>query len=111
MSELTTRAVTSFQEWDELPANQSPLYMCSYQQLIQEPIKTVQAIYRRFGMDFSPEASQNMRTYLKDHPQNKHGRHEYSLQQYGLTFDDVRRECSVYEKYMESKGYKSEDII
>ena len=109
MSELTTRGVQAFRKFDQLPTNQNPLYMCDYNDLVRDPLKTTRKIYQNFGMELSPQAEENMTQYVQKHPQNKYGRHEYSLEQYGLTFEDVKRECHVYEDYMKRKGFT--DVI
>ena len=39
---------------------------------------------------------QRMSTYLADNPQNKHGVHHYSLEQFELTPDDIERHFADY---------------
>ena len=107
MSELTAKGVRSFQKFDKLPSNKNPLYMCDYTDLVKDPIKITRKIYQKFGMDLTPQAEENMLQYLRENPQNKYGRHQYSLEQYGLTYDDVKKECTVYEDYMKTKGYNN----
>ena len=79
--------------------------MCDYTDLVKDPIKITRKIYQKFGMDLTPLAEENMLQYLRENPQNKYGRHRYSLEQYGLTYDDVKKECTVYEDYMKTRGY------
>ncbi len=55
-----------------------------YSELVRDPLATVQAIYERFGLPLSAEAQQRMRNWLACNPQGKHGRHHYTLEQFGL---------------------------
>ena len=109
MSKLTARGVQTFRKFDQLSSHKNPLYMCDYSDLVRDPLKITRKIYRKFDMDLSPHAEENMTQYIRKHPQNKYGRHQYSLDQYGLTYDDVKRECRDYEQYMKSKGFT--DVI
>jgi hypothetical protein len=67
-----------------------------YQALIQDPIGTVEAIYRRFGFDLTEEVLQLMRKFLTDNPRHKHGAHRYSLAQFGLDADTERARFRDY---------------
>ena len=53
-----------------------------------------------------------MQEWLDDNPRGKHGKHEYSLEQYGLTEEDVVRAFlpyyqRFYPKELERMGYQS----
>ena len=49
----------------------------------------VRRIYAHYGLVLTPEAEAGMRAWVARNPQNKHGRHEYTLEQYGLTEEDI----------------------
>jgi hypothetical protein len=53
-------------------------------------------LYARFGEPFTPEAQAAMDKLLAHNPQGKHGKHEYSLQEFGLTTAAVRRHFRDY---------------
>ncbi len=55
-----------------------------YQDLLADPIACVQRIYDRVGRELTPEAAQAMRDHMADQVQGKHGRHTYSLAEFGL---------------------------
>ncbi|MCC6767150.1 MAG: sulfotransferase [Deltaproteobacteria bacterium] len=67
-----------------------------YRELVRDPLGAVRRIYERFGDELSPQAETAMSTYLATHPQNRHGRHLYSLEQFGLDAGSVRR---LFEPY------------
>jgi Sulfotransferase family len=76
-----------------------------YGELMREPIDTVRNLYESLGDDFTPEAEHCMRAWLADNPQDKFGRHEYKLAQYGLTPQAVR---SMFERYLSEYEVESE---
>ena len=45
----------------------------------------MRALYKSLGDDFSASAENAMRAWLADNPQGKFGKHEYALDQFGLT--------------------------
>lgn len=83
----------------------SRFYDIHYHTLVQDPIGTVQQIYAYFGYDFHPQIAENIKNWLAQNPQHKHGVHQYSLQQFGLDPDRVNRQ---FAKYRERFGIISE---
>lgn len=63
-----------------------------YRDLIQAPIETVHSIYNFFGERLDQVTEQRMKDWLKANPQAKHGIHRYSLKQFGLNEDVVKRQ-------------------
>ena len=55
-----------------------------YQQLTREPISSMRRLYAQLGDEFTAEAEAGMQAWLDDNPQDKFGKHEYKLAQYGL---------------------------
>jgi len=72
----------------------TPICDIDYVDLVQDPLKTVQHIYHFFGDRLSPEAIYKMEQWIADNPQNKHGIHRYSLEQFGLSEATVRERFS-----------------
>lgn len=68
-----------------------------YADLVNEPIATMKTLYAALGDDFTPAASAGMRGWLDDNPQNKFGRHEYKLDEFGL---DERQVRAAFERYL-----------
>jgi hypothetical protein len=62
----------------------------------QDPMAVVRAIYRHFGLDLGEEAEQRMRQWLGANPQHKHGRHEYSAEQFGLSDEAIHERFADY---------------
>ena len=67
-----------------------------YRQFVEDPMASVKQIYDAFGIELAAPTEQAMRAYVTDNPQKKHGSHEYSLEQYGLSPEAVRTRLSSY---------------
>ncbi len=60
------------------------------------PLREVRRIYDRFGLELDAHTESTMQEWLAANPQHKHGRHDYSPGQYGLTRDELRRHYAAY---------------
>jgi len=61
-----------------------PFLDIAYADIVADPVATVERIYRHFELDLSDEAEDRMRQFLARNPKDKHGRHRYTLEQFGL---------------------------
>jgi Sulfotransferase family len=68
-----------------------------YADLIRDPMPAMRKLYKSLGDDFTQEADAGMRGWLNDNPQDKFGKHEYKLAQFGLTPEKVR---AMFERYL-----------
>src|SRR5262249_32339601 len=55
-----------------------------YTDLVRDPIGTARAIYAGLGLSLSPAAEEQMQRYVAAMPKDRHGRHEYTLAEFGL---------------------------
>ena len=60
---------------------------------------TIRKIYSHFNLNLTPGAEAAMQRYLEENPQNKHGKHEYTLQQFGITDEDINKNFAEYLQY------------
>ena len=68
-----------------------------YADMMRDPIGVMRAVYAQLGDDFTPEAEAGMQAWVDDNPQDKFGRHEYKLGQFGLTQQDLE---PLFERYL-----------
>ncbi|HTZ69968.1 MAG TPA: sulfotransferase [Acetobacteraceae bacterium] len=68
-----------------------------YGPLMRDPIGTMRVIYKALGDEFTEAAEAGMRAWLIDNPQDKFGRHEYKLEQYGLSVAGL---TPLFERYL-----------
>ena len=72
-------------------------YEVYFEDFIQDPLQIVRNIYQHFGWELKPEAEASMQQYMIDNKKDKHGAHKYTLEQFGLTQEDIQRH---FEKYI-----------
>lgn len=63
----------------------SRIFDVQYDQIRGDPMPVFKEIYRRAGHTLTAEAEQGMRQWEKENEQGKHGKHIYSLEQFGLS--------------------------
>ncbi len=71
-----------------------------FDDFIIDQMKVVEKIYNRFQWDLTDETKASMTSFLKNNPQGKHGKHEYSLDQFGLTPERIDKEYSNYINFL-----------
>lgn len=67
-----------------------------YGDLMRDPVGTARKLYARLGDGFTPEAQAGMQAWVDDNPQDKFGRHEYKLAQYGLSQETLAPRFAEY---------------
>jgi hypothetical protein len=67
-----------------------------YRRLVADPLGIVRQLYRRLGRSLDDTTAATMEAWLAANPQHKHGRHRYSLEQFGLTADEVSARLATY---------------
>ena len=73
-----------------------PIFDIFYDELTAQPIDTVRRIYDHFGLTWSEEFELAMRTWLRENPQGKQGRLTYSLEEFGLTCEEIEQRFKEY---------------
>ena len=77
---------------------QDAIFDIQYAEQMRDPIGQMERLYARFGELLTPQARAAMEAMLAANPKGKHGRHEYSLEDYGLTREGIR---ARYRDYVE----------
>jgi hypothetical protein len=67
-----------------------------YAEQLRDPIGAMRKVYARFDEPFTPEIEAAMKRQLAHSPQNKHGKHVYSLEEFGLTAPAIREHFRAY---------------
>ncbi len=79
---------------------ESSIYDIHYEKQLRDPIGEMRKLYAHFGEPLMPESEAAMAGLLVRNPQGKHGKHTYSLDEFGLTAAEVRRHFQdYYERY------------
>jgi hypothetical protein len=77
------------------------IYDMQYADIMRDPVDEIEKLYRHFDEPFTDQARSAMDAFMTDNPKGKHGRHTYSLADYGLTAESVRER---YRDYCERFG-------
>jgi len=67
-----------------------------YQMVREDPMSIIREAYARSSYELTAEADQKMLDWHNQNIQGKHGRHEYSLEEYGLSDADIEQNFSQY---------------
>ncbi|MFC1671316.1 sulfotransferase, partial [Spirochaetota bacterium] len=70
----------------------------SYYDLISNPIREIKKTYEFLKRPLTSDALNRMTAWMDNNPQHKHGRHKYSLHDFGLTKNDVEDKFGKYRK-------------
>lgn len=72
------------------------IFDIQYAAQIKDPLGTMRALYDRFGTEFTADAQAGMQAMMDYSPQNKHGKHSYTLEEFGLSAKWVRDHFKEY---------------
>ena len=64
----------------------------------QDPLAQMRCIYDFAGMELTPETEEKMRRWLVDNAREKRVAHIYTLEQFGLTEEGIRRDFAAYRE-------------
>ncbi len=70
----------------------------SYHDLVADPVGELRRLYRAAGVDFTEEAELAARAVAARNVQGRHGRHVYSLADFGLDAETVDGYCEGYRR-------------
>ena len=99
---LKRYALVPLQFRKDQPEKEEQIFDCMYADLFADPVAMVKKIYAKFGLEYTTEFEERMKVYLETNKQGKYGRHQYSLEEYGLSAEKI---CQDYEAYMNAYGF------
>lgn len=67
-----------------------------YEQLTSDPVGAVRTVYDRFGMELTADAEASFARHAEVHRQGRHGRHQYSLDDFGLSAGEIEERFADY---------------
>lgn len=68
-----------------------------YSDLVSDPVGETKKLYAKLGDEWTPAAEAGIQGWVDDNPQNKFGKHEYKLAQYGLSMEKL---APMFERYL-----------
>ncbi|MBP2455319.1 sulfotransferase family protein [Mycolicibacterium lutetiense] len=70
-----------------------------YSEMMRDPVAMMRRIYDWAGDDLTPEVEGRMNAWLAEHPQDRFAPNAYSLDQYGLSVDDLQ---PIFSEYLDT---------
>jgi hypothetical protein len=67
-----------------------------FDDFVADNMATLDTIYSHFELPIDDDARETMASHVRNNPKGKHGKHEYDLEQYGLSADRIRDRLSFY---------------
>ena len=95
MLEWLLRRVNGHMAWRDRNPDFEVLDL-NFVDICRDSIATAEKIYDFAGMELTEEGKRRIRQWDEDHPRDKHGRIQYSLEKYGLTEERVREAYAPY---------------
>lgn len=100
-------ASTQLQNWAEhldknlqarsrLAENNTPIYDLYFEQLLDNPVAEIQRVYDFFGLAWTEEIEVTLQQYMRDNSREKHGKHSYTQDMFGLAKADIDARFSDY---------------
>lgn len=74
----------------------SSIYDLHYSDLMAAPMNEISKIYQHFDEPLTAAAEKAMHRYIHNNPKGKHGRHDYSLDEYGLAEKEIENRFADY---------------
>jgi hypothetical protein len=71
-----------------------------FDDFVKDQMDMVRSIYQRFDWNLSEEAERKMRAFLDANPKDKHGAHNYTLEQFGLTESGIEEQYRNYIQFL-----------
>ncbi|MEJ6010007.1 sulfotransferase [Novosphingobium aquae] len=68
-----------------------------YADMVSDPVGTTKKVYAALGDEWTSAAEAGVQQWVNDNPQDKFGRHEYKLAQYGVTKESLE---PLFERYL-----------
>ncbi|NKB25570.1 MAG: sulfotransferase [Kiritimatiellae bacterium] len=72
------------------------IYDFKYNEFMKEPIGSIRDMYDSFDEELTPDAETAMKTFLSENPKNRHGKHDYTLEDFGVSTEKITERFSEY---------------
>jgi hypothetical protein len=74
------------------------IYNVYYDDLMSDPVAAMKKVYSWLGDDWTEAAETGMNQWLEENPQNRFGKHSYSLEEWGFAKKDIEPYVADYLK-------------
>ena len=93
-------AINAGTEFRDRRGSDDTVFDLQYAELMDDPVGAVERVYRHFGMELDDLGRRRMTAWMDENPQDRYGRHRYTLDDFGLNANEVREQFADYvERY------------
>lgn len=82
-----------------LESKSSQFFDLKMSETVQDPVGSVERIYRHFNLELTDEVKQRMQEYMRSHPRDKHGSHTYKPEDFGIDPTLASKRFVEYKDY------------
>ena len=77
---------------------EAQIYDVRLRDLMARPMTVLEDIYSQFDLDFTPEIAGLLEERIAEKPTSQEGEHEYAIEDFGLTNEQVRETLKAYNE-------------
>lgn len=88
---MYTRYLEGGRRCREDPVVNNAVLDVQYDQMVADPMQTVKDIYSHFGVSWTVQYEERLKTFMSQHPKDKHGAHRYTPEQFGQSAEELDR--------------------
>lgn len=81
--------------------NPGRVYDVFFKSFVKEPVKTTRDIYRHFGLAWDQCIEAKVNEYVQNNAKEKHGKHTYSAEDFGLSEGMIRERLQFYSDHFD----------
>ncbi len=96
MEYLARKVESSLKQRENI--NQSQILDLQFNDFVNRPFNFVTDIYDYFNLEMNTTTKCRINTYIDNHPMGKHGKHDYKLDEFGLTEELILDRFDFYIK-------------
>ncbi len=95
------RSINDIEAKAERNSRKSPFYKMIYKDLISDSLTEVKKMYSYFNIKFTEDTERHLVKYLENDPKKtKYGTFKYSMSEFGISEERLKREFVVYSNFM-----------
>ena len=81
---------TGMEQRDRIEAKEGPgrFFDVQFEDILNRPLEVIEELYGHFGFEWNADIRNRMETYLQSRPREKHGKHSYTLEEFGLSREE-----------------------
>ena len=89
---------------------ESQIIDLTFDEFVRDQMRVVEKIYSRFGWELDSKTRTNMSNFLHQEQKDKHGKHEYSLEQFGIAQGDIQSQYVNYLEFLENLNASQDGV-